>query len=304
MILQSIGTKSKHEWRLETAVMDSRGSISKFALVFVVTATVLANAQTRKEFQFAVHRHASVSIINQYGLISVKPSNGNQVIVNAALGSDKVEVDTNQGGNHVTFVSHLLPGADANSGRVDYEVLVPADANVSLHSTTGLLHAEHLHGDLMLEGNATQVDVRDMSDGHVHVKTLDGPVNLSNVSDGHVEITSVNGNVVLTSVNGPLVSVNSTSGKIHYDGDFGEGGEYSLTTHTGDIEATAPAYASIDVIARSTQGKVENDFQLQPTHTSFALKAGSAFAGTMGKAASSVKLLSFSGKIHLKKRTQ
>jgi hypothetical protein len=56
------------------------------------------------------------------------------------------------------------------------------------------------------------------------------------------------------------------------------------------------------VTARSEQGKVENDFQLQPEHTSFALKAGSAFAGTMGKAASSVKLFSISGKIHLKKR--
>jgi hypothetical protein len=96
--------------------------------------------------------------------------------------------------------------------------------------------------------------------------------------------------------------VNSSSGRIHYDGDFGGGGEYSLTSHTGDIEATAPAYASIDVTARSVQGQVESDFQLQPKHTSFPVKAGSAFAGTVGKAASSVKLFSFSGKIHLKKR--
>ena len=75
-----------------------------------------------------------------------------------------------------------------------------------------------------------------------------------------------------------------------------------MTSHTGDIEATAPSYASIDVTARSEQGKVENDFPLQPEHTSFATQAGSAFAGTVGKAASSVRLFSFSGKIHLKKR--
>jgi len=64
----------------------------------------------------------------------------------------------------------------------------------------------------------------------------------------------------------------------------------------------APSYASIDVIARSEEGKVENDFDLQPRHSSFVVKAGSAFAGTMNKAASSVKLFSISGKIHLKKR--
>jgi DUF4097 and DUF4098 domain-containing protein YvlB len=127
-------------------------------------------------------------------------------------------------------------------------------------------------------------------------------VTLTNIRDGHVEITSVSGEVVLNSVNGPLVQVNSTSGRIRYDGDFGSGGEYSLTSHSGDIEASAPADASIDVTARSVRGKVENDFLLQPKHTPFAIKAGSAFAGTMGKAASSVNLLSFSGKIHLKKR--
>jgi hypothetical protein len=47
---------------------------------------------------------------------------------------------------------------------------------------------------------------------------------------------------------------------------------------------------------------VENDFPLEPKHTPFIAKAGSAFAGTVGRAASVVKLLSFSGKIHLKKR--
>jgi DUF4097 and DUF4098 domain-containing protein YvlB len=268
----------------------------------ILISAAFAIAETRKEYHFKVHRRASVSVFNQYGPISVKPSNGHQVVVSAVLYSDKVEVEPNQSGSRISIVSHILPGADANSARVDYEVLVPANASVILHSTTGPLHAEKLRGDLILEGNTASVDVRDLTEGHVHVKTLDGPVTMTNVTDGHVEITSVGGDIALKEVNGPFVQVNSSSGKIDYDGDFGEGGEYSLTSHTGDIEAIAPSYASIDVVARSMQGRVENDFQLQPTHTSFATKAGSAFAGTMGKAASSVKLLSFSGKIHLKKR--
>ncbi len=132
------------------------------------------------------------------------------------------------------------PAPTTTSGRVDYEVLVPADASITLRSTSGPLRAEKLHGDIVLEGNTATVDVRDISEGHVHVKTLDGPVTLTNINDAHVEITSVSGDVALNSVNGPLVSVNSASGWIHYDGDFGGGGEYSLMTHTGDIEATAP----------------------------------------------------------------
>jgi len=275
---------------------------SREALVVLLMATAALATEAHQQYHFKVRRHSSVSIVNPYGLISIKPASGNQVVVNAVLYSDKVEVDQSQGGNHVSVVSHLLEGADANSGRIDYEVLVPADASVTLRSTSGPLRAERLHGDLVLEGNTATVDVRDVSEGHVHVKTLNGPVTLTNVSDGHVEITSVSGDVSLHSVNGPLVSVNSTSGKIHYDGDFGDEGEYSLMTHTGDIEATAPSYASIDVVASSAHGKVENDFLLNPSHPSFVVRAGSAFAGTMGKAASTVKLLSFSGKIHLKKR--
>jgi hypothetical protein len=99
------------------------------------------------------------------------------------------------------------------------------------------------------------------------------------------------------------VRVNSSSGDIRYDGDFAFGGEYSLISHTGNIEATAPTYASIEVTARSVKGQVENEFPLQPKgHTSFPMDTVRNLVGTAGKAASSVKLLSFSGKIHLKKR--
>jgi hypothetical protein len=284
--------------------MKSRQRAARLAVVVVLAGTSFVFAETRKEFRFVVGRHVTVSVINQYGPVSVKPGPVKQVVVTAITYSDKVEVDKSQRGDRVDIISHLLPGADAETGRIDYEVVVPADANVTLHSTTGPLHAEGLHGDVTLEGANAPMDVRGISDAHVHVKTLNGQVTLTDIRDGHVEITSVSGDVVMTSVNGPFVLVNSNSGKIHYDGEFGGGGEYSLTSHTGDIEAMAPSYASFDVTARSEQGKVENDFDgtMQPKHTWFPVKAGSAFAGTMGKAASSVKLFSISGKIHLKKR--
>ena len=283
--------------------MYRKQSATRFAVVMILLLAACCAAETtRKEYRFKVGRRASVSIINQYGPVSIKPGPRKQVVVVGTLYSDKVEIDQSKSGKRVSVLSHLLPGADANTGRVDYEVLVPADANVTLRSTNGPLHVEKLHGDVTLEGNTAIVDVRDVSGGHMRVKTLNGAVTLTNITDGHVEITSVGGDVALHAVNGTLVHVNSGSGKIHYDGDFGEAGDYSLTSHSGDIEAIAPAYTSIEVVARSVQGRVDNDFPLRPEHTTFVPQAGSAFAGTMGEAASSVKLLSFSGKIHLKKR--
>lgn len=274
------------------------------AMGLVLTVTLFG--QSRKEYRFNVGTKATVSVNNPFGSISVKPSNGNTVFVAAVLHSDKVEVDNTQTGNHIDVQSHLLEGADAQSGRVDYEVFVPADASVTLHSSTGPLHAEKLHGDVTMEGAAATVDVRDLSDAHVHVKTLNGPVTLTNVQDGHVEVDSLSGAVTLDRVDGPLVRVISTSGNINYFGDFGGGGDYRLTSHSGDIEATVPDYTSADVTARSVKGEVHDDIPLQPkAHPWFPIKAGRDFMGSMGRAAfsSTVMLRTFSGKIHLRKRS-
>jgi DUF4097 and DUF4098 domain-containing protein YvlB len=282
--------------------MESAQRAAQMVSVMVLATAICASAEVRKEFRFTVGPKAAINVTNQYGPISVKPGIGNTVVVVAFLRSDKVEVDHDQSGSRVDITSHLLSDATPETGRIEYEVVVPADASVTLRSITGPLHAEGLHGDVILEGSQANMDVRDVRDAHVHVRTLSGVVTLNNIRNGHVEITSVGGDVLLNSVSGPHVQVNSTSGKISYDGDFGNAGEYYLSSHSGDIEARAPTDASIDVTARSVRGKVENDFLLQPKHTPFVVKAGSAFAGTMNRAASSVKLFSFSGKIHLKKR--
>jgi DUF4097 and DUF4098 domain-containing protein YvlB len=276
---------------------------SAFLAGTMLSGTLLA--ETRKEFRFNVGPKAGVSVNNPYGSVSVKPSTGNVVIINAILSSDKVEVDNALVGNRVEIQSHLLSGADAQTGRVDYEILAPADASITLHSSSGTLHAEKLHGDVSLEGAGATVDVRDITDAHVRVKTLNGAVTLTNVQDGHVEVDSLSGNVTLRSVNGPHVQVVSTSGGIRYIGDFGDHGDYRFTSHSGDIEAVVPEGTSADVSARSVRGEVHDDIPLQPKpHTSFVIKEGVALWGTMGRAAvsSTVVLRSFSGKIHLGKR--
>lgn len=269
----------------------------------LVAMTGLSSAENKKDYRFEVGPHSKVSILNQYGKISVKPSPGNYVLVTATTYSDKVEVDQAQNGNRVDVQSHLLAGATSDNARVDYDVLVPADASIDLESSTGPLHAERLHGDVEAESASAPIDVRDISGSHVHVKTMAGTVTLSNIRDGHVEIDSVSGDVLLNSVTGPLVRVSSTTGRIQYDGDFGYAGEYRFNSHSGNIDATIPADASVDVKAQSVRGQVQNDVPLQPkVHTSFLVREGSSFAGTINKAASSVWLRTFSGRIHLKKR--
>jgi DUF4097 and DUF4098 domain-containing protein YvlB len=278
------------------------------AIGAVLAGTMMSGtllAETHKEYRFNVGPKAGVSVNNPYGSVSIKPSTGNTVVINALISSDKVEVYNALVGNRVEVQSHLLPGADAQSGRVEYEILAPVDASITLHSSSGTLRAEKLRGDMSFEGAAATVEVRDVSSGHVHVKTLNGTVTLTNVQDGHIEVDSLSGNVTLRGVNGPLVQVVSTSGGISYTGDFGDHGDYRFTSHSGDIEAVVPDSTSADVTVRSVRGEVHDDIPLQPKqHTSFVIKQGVALFGTMGRAAisSTVVLRSFSGKIHLRKR--
>ena len=284
--------------------MVTRKRVGQFVVVLAACAAVFAADQSKKEFKYSAGPKASVAVLNEYGPITVKPSSTNQVVVIATPHSDKVQIDGAQNGDRIVIKSRLLEGATASTGRVDYEVEVPSDSSITLHSFDGPIHAEQLEGDVTVECDTAVVDLRDLAGGHVHVNTLTGPVTLTNINNGHIEISSVGGDVTMNSVTGPFVEVTSAKGKINYSGDFGYTGNYKLTSHTGDIEAVVPAYASFDVSARSVRGDVVNDFPLsdhaQASPSTF--QRGRSFVGTAGKAASSVIIRTFSGKIRLKKR--
>ncbi|MFZ0797997.1 MAG: DUF4097 family beta strand repeat-containing protein [Terriglobales bacterium] len=280
-------------------------SIRQTTVVTLALATCLAAAavaETKKEYHFTVGPNANVSVETQYGAISVKPGSADQVVVMATIKSDNVEVDQRQSGNRIEIASHLLQDADQQTGQVDYELLIPPDATLNLRSSTGPLSAERLHGDLTMEGSDAMMNVRNVDNGHIHVRTMRGIVTLADVSNGHIEISSISGDIHLKSVTGPLVQASSGSGRIFYDGDFGSGGEYKFTTHRGDIEALVPANVSAAFRAHSVLGRVHHDFPLQPMHSRFPVEAERSFFGTTGGAASEVVLRSFSGRIRLKQR--
>src|SRR5499425_1579052 len=95
---------------------------TELTVIALIGLTSWAVAETKKEYRFEVGPKAKVSILNQFGSVSVRPSTGNYVLVNATIYSDKVEVDHAQNGSRVDVQSHLLSGATADNSRVDYEV--------------------------------------------------------------------------------------------------------------------------------------------------------------------------------------
>jgi DUF4097 and DUF4098 domain-containing protein YvlB len=282
-----------------------QSSLGKTTVVTLILLTLLSSAamaETKKEYRYTVGANANVSVDTQYGSISVQPGSSDQVVVTATLKSDNVEVDQQQNGNRIEIDSHLLRGANQQAGQVDYELQVPPDATINLHSSNGPLSVERLKGDITLEGSDAMVNVSNVENGHVYVQTMRGSITLTNVRNGHVEIASISGDLNLKSVTGPMIQACTGSGKIFYDGDFGSSGNYRFTTHSGDIEALVSADVSADFRVHSVTGRVHHDFPLQPKHSQFPVHLGRSFVGTSGKAASEVVLRSFSGKIRLKQR--
>jgi DUF4097 and DUF4098 domain-containing protein YvlB len=267
----------------------------------VVMATGAASAQ-KKEFRYTVTPGASVSVVNDSGPVTLHPSSGNQVIVSATPRSSKIEVDSRQNGNRVEVRTYFVQPAKQDEGRVDYDIQVPVDANVMVRAGNGPVRVQGINGDLNIDADTAQVEVRD-SNGHVRVRTVNGPITLTNLKDGFVEATSVGGQVTLNGVAGKMVTVNTTAGPIAFTGDCAGGGQYSMSTHSGNIDVTLPASASVDVSARSMTGSVEDGFLLQPpAHPTTAQAQGKSFAGTSNAGASSVRLRTFSGKIRVKKQ--
>src|SRR5512146_3025924 len=274
------------------------------AAIFLTFASLASHAQTRKEMKFNVGPGSSLTITNDFGPVTVHVASGSQILANATLHADEMEIDQTHNGSRVELFTHSVqqhPTGDVS--RVAFDATHPAHSNLIIHSAAGPISIEKLHGDVNADGDLANIDVHDVGNGHVHLRTLKGTINVANVTDGHVEITSVSGPVTLNNVSGPHVEVNTTNGIITYTGMFSDSGDYEFTTHSGDINVALPANASVDVAARSVTGKVENDFPFRPKqHVPFPVTSGRAFAGTSNSGGSSVQLRSYSGTIRVKKQ--
>ena len=272
------------------------GKITPGLAVVVSFLGQIAAAQKTEECTYKVAPKAVISITNNYGPIAVKPSRNRQVVITAVSHSDAVSFHNEQHGNRIEIRSRSMTPA---TGLAEYTVLVPSDSWVALHSLEGTLSAEGLNGDLMLKAATASVEVSDISDAHIHVKTLSGPITLTSIRNSHLDVRSVSGNVGLHNVKGSLVEVNSGSGRILYDCDPGTNGKYLLTSHSGDIDVSIPAKASVEIKARSLKGESDQGFTNSDTIPATRQKDLLMKPGIVN--ASRFVLRSFKGKIHMKR---
>ncbi|MGH9509734.1 MAG: DUF4097 family beta strand repeat-containing protein [Terriglobales bacterium] len=283
------------------------GAMAVAASVLFLVPALAFSQPTRKEFRYTVAPGTSLTVVNLNGPVTVRGVSGRQVLITATIHSSKVTVDSSQQGNRVEVWSQFTDQATSAERRVEYEVSVPMNTNVTVRAASGPIRVERLRSGVILEGDEAPIHVQEVSNGHVHARTLSGAIVLSNVSGTAVELRSTSGDIRLSRVSASSVKVTSTKGNIYYDGEFGMGGSYVFFNHSGNIEVSLAETASVDLVARSQKGPpVQNEVPMQQKQQqpSYPARAGSTFIGTSHSGSSSVQLHTFSGTIRVKKAVE
>src|SRR6202163_683385 len=181
-------TNARKDSRLSTVLM------AVFSLL-----SLLAAAQEKKEFTCTVGPGAVISITNNYGPITVKPSGSSQVLVETISHSDAVNLVNEQHGDRIDLRSI---SSRQGTNLVEYTVLIPAAAFVTLRSSDGTLRAQGLRGDVVLEaasGSVGVTDIRDAADAEKrlcarqHGTSQLGPAVVSDCQRSHQSALSAAG---------------------------------------------------------------------------------------------------------------
>ena len=177
---------------------------------------------------------------------------------------------------------------------VSYDIILPVDTAVELHSTNGAIRAENLtqsaaaystNGSLYL--TAVKGDVT----GH----STNGKVQLQEVSAKRMDLRSTNGSLSGHQVAGDL-NASTTNGSINM--------EYSLSAETiiqidmsttnGNISLTVPRKFSAQVDASTTNGRIHTDLPVTVQG-----KIDKSIHGTIGAGEGRLKLRTTNGNIKL-----
>jgi hypothetical protein len=128
----------------------------------------VAFAEDSKIVTYTAKKNAVISITNNYGPITVKPSAGRQVVVRSIAHSKGVKFEHEEHGKRIALQSISdQPG----TALAEYAVLLPADSFL-VAVGGGTVHVEGLSGDLVLESGKALIEVNNINNAHVHVRTM------------------------------------------------------------------------------------------------------------------------------------
>jgi hypothetical protein len=282
------------------------------ALLMLLACWPSLHASESEERVFKVSGPANVSLSNISGDTKIETWDRNEVRVIAQKSSDEAETNFSQTGDRIRI--------ETKKEKVSYQITTPRSTNLDVYSVSGGLavsgvsgktEVATVSGNLQLESITGSVLAKTVSGkvmlhrcqaDSISVGSVSGSLQLEEIS-GRVDAKSVSGKVWLSKANCTRTDVVTTSGEIIYEGRIVKGGNYTLHTHSGQIQIVLPADSSFEVGASSFSGKFDSEFPLKflegtepREHSKFSFRA------TYGNGEAVLELKTFSGGIKLKKQ--
>jgi hypothetical protein len=170
----------------------------------------------------------------------------------------------------------LTIGSDPALRDIDYDVTVPASAQVQVTVDSGSISASGTSG-ITIDTGSGSLDVENVQ-GPVNIHTDSGDITARNLkgqmtmdaSSGSIRVNAVNGQLKATTHSGDVVvgaatlsgqsALKTDSGSIRFEGALDPKGTYQMATHSGDIDLTLPANAAFQLAATTGSGSVNNAF--------------------------------------------
>jgi len=266
--------------------MKSKNKFQFFSiLIILLIGFNLSNATTLKETfkkQLSCDGRPELEVKNSNGRIEVFSWDKNEVQIIAHIrveGSesaakkmlDRIEIEIEQDDNNI-YVETLVPkGMHGNGGffswlfgdsrfsySVDYEISVPLESDLNLHTTNGRVSVEEVSGRIRMSSTNGKINARDVA-GLIRCETTNGSVRAEInkiTSDEEMTFRTTNGSIKLylpeeyggyadlKTTNGHIDSDfrlsdgyrNSRRSKKSYRGEFGDGdGSITCKTTNGSI---------------------------------------------------------------------
>jgi len=276
--------------------------------LLVLSGTLLAAEGNRSEKTFEAAPNPRITVANARGQILVRGWDKPQVHIVYTVMSPYVEVDTeaippNGPADKIHFATHFLdPLVSGKDQTADYSLDVPMGTDLEIRNTQGSVRIEKVQGDdASVESVGGAILVSDFT-GHLFLRSIGGNIDLIRPS-GRVEAYSITGDLHFVSPTTSKLRGTTTSGRILFEGDFPDGGDYSLSEYSGDMEIVCPRSASFELNAKTDRGKLENEMPMTIRHQpATPLSSANSLFGTHLTGKATVNLRSFSGTIRIRQR--
>ncbi len=276
------------------------------SLVLLPLGALLAAGQARLEKTFDTTSNPRISLTNLTGQVVIKGWDRAQVHALATTSSPRVEVDTEAlpatgRAEKIHFDTHVLdPLVTGKDQSADYSLELPFGASLEIRNRQGSVQIENLQGEASVESVGGSIFVRDIT-GHLSVRSVGGDIEIIRPS-GRVEASTITGSLHFVSPSGSQLRGNTTSGRIIFEGDLLSGGDYELSSYSGDIDVVCPPSASFELNAKTVRGKLDNRLALTPKRHSPLPFSGNSLLGTHNAGTATVELSSFSGTIRIRQQ--